>query len=168
MIRPILQHPDPLLRRRCAPVGAVTDEVRALAADLMETMYAAPGRGLAAPQVGVLSRLFVVDVAWRDGPPEPMAFVDPRIVGACEETATGVEACLSIPDRPMRVARPAWVVLRWTDLDGLPQEGRFEGAWSVCVQHELDHLDGVLILDRGESVVEPEDRGPAAEHGGRG
>ena len=163
MIREILAHPDPLLRRRCEPVGAVTDAVRALVADMLETMYDAPGRGLAAPQVGVLSRLFVADVSWRDGTPEPMAFVDPEVAAVSDEDAVGVEACLSIPGRPMRMTRPAWVDLRWTDLDGRPREGRFEGDWGVCVQHEMDHLDGVLILDRGEPVEAPED--PAAEEG---
>ena len=169
MIRSILRHPDPVLRRRCAPVGAVTDEVRALAADLLETMYDAPGRGLAAPQVGVLARVFVADAGWRDGAPAPVAFVDPEIRAASEEVVPGVEACLSIPGRPMRVARPAWVDLRWTDLDGVRCERRFEGDGAVCVQHELDHLDGVLILDRGEPVA-PEDRpaGPGAAEGPAG
>ena len=135
-------------------MGAVTDEVRALAADMLETMYDAPGRGLAAPQVGALSRLFVADAGWREGAPAPMAFLDPEIVAAAEEQAVGVEACLSIPGRPVRVARPSWVALRWRDLDGLPREGRFDGAWGVCVQHEIDHLDGVLILDRGEPLAD--------------
>ncbi len=163
MIRPILRHPHPLLRVRCEPVGAVTDALRALAADLLETMYDAPGRGLAAPQVGVPSRLFVADVSWREGAPEPMAFVDPEVVAACAEEVVGVEACLSIPGRPMRMARPAWVDLRWTDLDGTRREGRFEGAWGVCVQHEMDHLDGVLILDRGEPVEPPDDAASGPE-----
>lgn len=160
MIRAVLQHPDPLLRRRCGPVGEVTDEVRALAADMLETMYAAPGRGLAAPQLGVLSRLFVVDAGWREGPPAPVVFVDPEIVEAAEETATNVEACLSIQARPMRVTRPAWVALRWRDAEGSAREGRFEGAWAVCVQHEMDHLDGVLILDHGAPLTAGDALGP--------
>ena len=152
VIRPILRHPDSILRRRCAPVGPMTDEVRALAADMLETMYAAPGRGLAAPQVGVPTRLFVMDVSWREGPAEPMVFVDPEVARASEDRVSGVEACLSIPDRPMRVERPVWVDLRWRDLDGAPREGRLEDARAVCAQHELDHLDGRLILDHGEPV----------------
>ena len=158
MIRPILFHPDPRLRAVCEPVGAVAETDRELAADLLATMYDALGRGLAAPQVGVLRRLFVVDADWRDGPPAPMAFADPEITAISVETAVGTEACLSIPDRPMRVERPVRIDLRWTDLDGARREGSFEGDWAVCIQHELDHLDGVLILDRGE----PE-RGPAAD-----
>ena len=167
VIRPILLHPDPVLRRRCEPVGAVTDEVRALAADMLETMYAAPGRGLAAPQVGVPLRLFVMDVLWREGPADPMVLVDPEIAGAADERATGVEGCLSIPDRPMRVERPVWVDLRWRDLDGAPREARLTGARAVCAQHELDHLDGRLILDHGETVG-PEDPDPPADRGGVG
>lgn len=154
MIRPILRHPDPLLRRRCAPVGERLEEARGLAADLLDTMYDAPGRGLAAPQIGALLRLFVVDAGWREGPRAPQVFLDPRIVAASREVAAGVEACLSIPDEPRRVTRPSWVVLRWTDLEGNPREGRFEGAWAVCVQHEADHLDGRLILDHGEPLDE--------------
>ena len=157
MIRPILQHPDPLLRRRCAPVGEVTDAVRALAADMLDTMYAAPGRGLAAPQVGVCSRLFVMDVLWREGSAEPMVLLDPEVVVASETRASGVEACLSIAGRPMRVERPVWVAMRWRDLDGAPREGRLEGARAVCALHELDHLDGRLILDHGEPVEAPAD-----------
>lgn len=156
MIRPILAHPDPLLRRRCAPVGERMEEARALAADLLDTMYDAPGRGLAAPQVGVLLRLFVVDAGWRDGPRAAQVFVDPRVVAASREVAEGVEACLSIPGEPRRVTRPAWVALQWRDLDGRPREGRFDGAWAVCVQHEADHLDGRLILDHGAPIdLEP-------------
>ena len=155
MIRPIVQHPDGRLRVRCARVGRIDDDVRRLAADLLETMYAAPGRGLAAPQVGVPRRVFVVDAGWREGASAPMAFVDPEVVKPSEELEAGVESCLSIPDRPMLVARPASVTLRWTDLAGERQEAAFGGAEARCVQHELDHLDGILILDRGVPLDEP-------------
>lgn len=155
MIRPILLHPDPRLRRRCAAVGAVTDEVRALARDLLDTMYDAGGRGLAAPQLGDLRRVFVIDAGWKEGAPEPRAFVDPRIVAASREVATGVERCLSIPDRPRSVTRPVWIVLRWTGLDGAEREERLKGAWSVLAQHEADHLDGRLLLDHDGPAAEP-------------
>ena len=147
-LREIVLHPDPRLRAACAPVGGVTDAVRALAADMLETMYAAPGRGLAAPQVGEPLRLFVMDVAWKDGAPAPVVAVDPEIVVAGGDVETAEEACLSIPGRPVRVARPAAVTMRWTDLDGFRAEHALTGAAARCAQHELDHLDGVLILDR--------------------
>ena len=147
-LREIVLHPDPRLRAACAPVGEVTGAVRALAADMLETMYAAPGRGLAAPQVGVALRLFVMDVAWKEGDPAPVVAVDPEIVAASEETDAAEEACLSIPGRPVRVRRPAAVTMRWTGLDGTRAEHRLAGAAARCAQHELDHLDGVLILDR--------------------
>ena len=157
MIRPIVIHPDARLRTACARVGSVDDGVRRLAADLLETMYAAPGRGLAAPQVGVLRRVFVVDAGWRDGTPSPRAFVDPEVVEASETLEAAAEVCLSIPDRPMLVARPASVTLCWTDLDGERREAAFGGAEARCVQHELDHLDGILVLDRGVPWAEPDE-----------
>ncbi len=148
-ILPILLHPDPRLREACAPVGAVDAGVRALAADMLETMYAAPGRGLAAPQVGAARRLFVMDVDWKAGAPTPVVAVDPEIVAASAEIADGEEACLSIPGEPRVVARPAAVTMRWTDLEGVRAEHALTGAAARCAQHELDHLDGVLILDQG-------------------
>lgn len=147
-LRPILLHPDPRLRAVCAPVGEVTERVRALAADMLETMYAAPGRGLAAPQVGEGVRLFVMDVDWKEGAPAPVVAIDPEIVAASEEVASGEEACLSIPERPVTVSRPAEVTMRWTDARGVRADHRLTGAAARCAQHELDHLDGVLILDR--------------------
>ncbi|TNC70339.1 peptide deformylase [Rubellimicrobium roseum] len=150
MIRPIVQVPDPVLREVCAPVQAFDAALRELVSDMLATMYEAPGRGLAAPQVGLPVRLFVMDVAWKDGTPEPHVFVNPEIVEASEERVTREEGCLSIPGRVSRVARPAAVALRWRDLDGAAQEGRFAGLAATCVQHEMDHLDGVLCTDREE------------------
>lgn len=147
-VLPILRHPDARLRAVCAPVGAVDDAVRALAADLLDTMYAAPGRGLAAPQVGVLRRLFVIDPTWRDGAPDPLVCIDPEIAAPSAETARRSEGCLSIPDRPVDVIRPAAVTLRWTGLDGRRHERRLSGFAAAAAQHEADHLDGILILDR--------------------
>ena len=148
MIRPIVQHPDPLLHRPSAPVGTVTDETRALLDDMLETMYAAQGRGLAGVQVAVLQRVVVVDIAWKEGAPEPMAFVDPEIVWRSETKAVREERCLSIPDRPTPVERATHVRVHYRDRDGAPQEQEFEGLMAMVMQHEIDHLDGVLILDK--------------------
>lgn len=146
MLRPILIHPDPRLKKVCDPVPAVTPEIRRLADDMLETMYAAPGIGLAAPQVGVTCRLLVMDCA-KEGPPEPMALVNPEIVWASEDVSTYEEGCLSIPDQYAEVVRPARVTVRWLDLDGVSQERTFERLWATCVQHEIDHLNGRLFID---------------------
>jgi peptide deformylase len=146
MIRPILIHPDPRLKKPCEPVGAITDEVKRLANDMLETMYAAPGIGLAAPQVGVMRRVLVMDCI-KDGPPEPMVLLNPETVWASEDQSVYEEGCLSIPDQYADVKRPAAVTVRWTGLDGVVGERRFEGLWATCVQHEMDHLDGRLFID---------------------
>lgn len=158
MIRPIVQVPDPVLREVARPVTGFDADLQALAQDMLETMYDAPGRGLAAPQVGLGLRLFVMDVAWKDGTSDPRVFVNPEVVEASEETVTREEGCLSIPGRTSRVARPSAVTLRWQDPDGAAQEERFEGFAATCVQHEIDHLDGILCTDREEPAPE----GPAA------
>lgn len=143
----ILRYPDARLRRPCLPVGAPDGAVRQLAAEMLETMYAAKGRGLAAPQVGVLKRLFVIDPGWKKEAPAPLVCLDPEILDASDEQIIGPEGCLSIPGVPVNVARPAWVVLRWRDLDGQMQTDHLTGAAAVCAQHELDHLNGRLIID---------------------
>ena len=146
-VRPILRWPDPLLRETCAPVEAGED-VSSLIADLFDTMYAAPGRGLAAPQIGVLKRVFVMDVTWKEGTRSPVACINPEIVEASPGIAEAEEACLSIPGIAAKVRRPAVVVLRWTDDAGVRHEGRLGGFQAVCAQHEYDHLDGRVIFDR--------------------
>ncbi len=146
MIRSILIHPDPRLKKRCDPVGEITDEVRKLASDMLETMYDAPGIGLAAPQVGVMKRVLVMDCI-KDGPAEPMVLVNPVVEWASEDLTIYEEGCLSIPDQYADVKRPAEVRVRWTDLDGAEQERQFDGLWATCVQHEIDHLDGKLFID---------------------
>jgi peptide deformylase len=155
MIRPILEHPDPTLRRRSAPVGTVTDETRALLDDMLETMYAAKGRGLAGVQVGLLQRLVVVDIAWKEGTPAPRAFVDPEIVWSSDTRATREERCLSIPDRPTAVSRPDRVGVRYRDRQGGVREEVFDGLMAMVMQHEIDHLDGVLILDHAGPAADP-------------
>ncbi len=146
MIRSILIHPDPRLKKRCDPVGEITDEVRKLAADMLETMYDAPGIGLAAPQVGMMKRVLVMDCI-KDGPAEPMVLINPVVEWASEDLTIYEEGCLSIPDQYADVKRPAEVRVRWTDLDGAEQERQFVGLWATCVQHEIDHLDGKLFID---------------------
>ncbi|MEM7709863.1 MAG: peptide deformylase [Pseudomonadota bacterium] len=143
MIRPILLHPDPCLRRACVPVeGDVAD----LARDMLETMYAAPGRGLAAPQVAVSLRVFVMDASWKEGLPDPRVFVNPEIV-AQEGQQVNEEGCLSIPDTPRRVKRPRRIVLCFDGPGGARREETFEGFAAACICHETDHLNGTLILD---------------------
>jgi len=147
-IRPILIHPDPRLKTRATPVTDVTDDLRVLAKDMLDTMYDAPGIGLAAPQVGVLSRVLVMDcVKDPDQEPEPMVLINPEVVEASEELASYEEGCLSIPEQYAEVQRPAEVKVRWMDLEGSEQEAHFDGLWATCVQHEIDHLNGKLFID---------------------
>lgn len=148
MIRPIVYHPDPRLKKPCEPVSSITSEVGKLAEDMLATMYDAPGVGLAAPQVGVLKRLLVMDcVKDPEMAPRPMALVNPEITWASEDRSVYEEGCLSLPDLYAEVTRPAKVRVRWTALDGSAQEEEFEGLWATCVQHEIDHLDGRLFID---------------------
>jgi peptide deformylase len=144
---PILRYPDPRLRQVALPVGRISDRIRALARDMLDTMYAAPGRGLAGPQVGAMLRLFVIDVTWKDGARSPRVFLNPTLIAASDALHTGTEGCLSIPGLPVAVTRPAEVTLRWTDLNGFRREERLTGAEAICVQHEFDHLNGRLIID---------------------
>lgn len=148
MIRSILIHPDPRLKKVCDPVAQITPELGKLAEDMLQTMYDAPGVGLAAPQVGVTKRLLVMDcVKNPDAAPRPMVLFNPVITWASEDLSTYEEGCLSIPDQYAEVQRPASVRVRWTALDGREQEEQFSDLWSTCVQHEIDHLDGKLFID---------------------
>lgn len=144
---PILLVPDTRLRTKCRAVGPQDgDAVRALAPRMLATMYKAPGIGLAAPQVGDLLRLVVIDLQ-PDEKPDPMVLVNPEIVAASEELATREEGCLSLPGQYADVTRPAKVKLRWLDLEGGKREITADGLLATCIQHELDHLDGVLFVD---------------------
>ncbi|MEQ8290831.1 MAG: peptide deformylase [Roseovarius sp.] len=148
MKRPILIHPDPRLKKVCDPVSDVSDELRALAEDMLETMYDAPGIGLAAPQVGVMSRLLVMDcIKDENETPRPMVLINPEIVASSDETNVYEEGCLSIPEQFAEVTRPKLVDVRWIDLDGKEQQETFDGLWATCVQHEIDHLNGKLFID---------------------
>lgn len=144
----ILIHPDPRLKKVAKPVGAVTKELRTLADAMLQTMYEAPGIGLAAPQVGVLKRMFVMDcIKEDDATPEPTVLLNPEVTWVSEAMNTHEEGCLSIPDMYADVERPAEARVRWMDLDGKMQEEQFDGLWATCVQHEIDHLDGRLFID---------------------
>ena len=148
MIMPILIHPDPRLKKVAAPIDDVSDDLRALANDMLSTMYEAPGIGLAAPQVGVNTRLIVLDCVKEEGaPPRPLAMFNPEIVSSSDEKNTYEDGCLSIPDYYADVTRPEAVTVRWIDPDGAAQEETFDGLWATCVQHEIDHLEGKLFID---------------------
>ena len=148
MKRPILIHPDPRLKKVADPVADISDELRALADDMLETMYDAPGIGLAAPQLGVLQRLIVLDCVKEEGAdPRPLAMFNPEVLATSEEQNTYEEGCLSIPDQYAEVTRPAEVTVRWIDVDGNEVQEDFDGLWATCVQHEIDHLNGKLFID---------------------
>ena len=146
-LREILIVPDPRLKQVSAPVERVDDELRALMDDMLETMYAAPGIGLAAIQVGVPQRVIVMDLAKQDEPKAPRYFVNPEILWASEETAPYEEGCLSVPEIYDEVERPAQVKIRYLNYQGEAVEEDAEGLFAVCIQHEMDHLDGVLFID---------------------
>jgi peptide deformylase len=148
VIRPIVLWPDPVLATVCAPVTRIDDEVRQLAADMLETMYAAPGRGLAAPQVGVALRLFVMDAGWKTGERLPRIVINPEIVTESQTRVTGPEGCLSIPGVTADVERAETVTLRWTTPDGAVHEEDLTGFEAICAQHEFDHLNGIVTFDR--------------------
>ena len=148
MKRPIVLHPDPRLKKVAAPIDDLSDELRSLADDMLATMYDAPGIGLAAPQVGILQRLIVLDCVKEEGAePRPVAMFNPEIVASSDEENTYEEGCLSIPDIYADVTRPEVVTVRWIDVNGAEQEDTFDGLWATCVQHEIDHLDGKLFID---------------------
>ncbi|UWR58255.1 peptide deformylase [Phaeobacter inhibens] len=148
MKRPILIHPDPRLKKVCAAVPDMSDALRMLADDMLETMYAAPGIGLAAPQIGVMDRLIVLDcVKEEDGPARSLVMFNPEVVASSDETNVYEEGCLSIPDQYAEVTRPKVVEVEWMDRDGNAQRETFEGLWATCVQHEIDHLNGKLFID---------------------
>jgi peptide deformylase len=165
-IRPLVILPDAQLRLVSAPVTAITPEIKALAADMLETMYDAPGIGLAAIQIGVPQRVVTIDLAKRredadedgeagseearpavDEPRNPMVFINPEVIWSSEETSVYEEGCLSIPEYYEEVERPASVKVRYMDLDGKQQEIAANGLLATCLQHEVDHLNGVLFID---------------------
>ncbi len=145
--RPILILPDPRLRAVADPVEKIDDSIRKLAKDMLDTMYDAPGIGLAAPQIGEMKRIVVMDLAKEEEPADPLVMINPEILAISDETVTTEEGCLSIPELFYEVERPAEVTVRFTDLDGNTVEREATERLAICVQHELDHLDGVLYID---------------------
>jgi peptide deformylase len=151
----IYETPDPVLRQISKPVETVDDELRALVSDMFETMYDAPGIGLAAVQVGVPKRLLVMDLQELEDPDnpespvkrEPRVFINPEILWASETTVPYTEGCLSVPDQYAEVLRPDRIRTRWLDEQGKPHEQELDGLLAVCLQHEMDHLEGVLFID---------------------
>ena len=145
----ILLHPDPRLKKTCPPVADVSDELRALAENMLETMYDAPGIGLAAPQIGSDARMFVMDWAQRDDDetPNPMVLINPEIIASSDEESVYNEGCLSLPELFEDVTRPAEITMKFIDLNGNEQTKDFGGIWATCAQHEFDHLNGVLFID---------------------
>ena len=153
-IRPILEVPDPRLKTVSTPVETFDDELRTLVADMFETMYDAPGIGLAAIQVGVPKRVLVMDLQEpesdaEDAPPvkKPMVFINPEILKESEDLSVYNEGCLSVPDQYAEVERPATIRASWMDRDGRIHEEQLDGLLATCLQHEMDHLEGVLFID---------------------
>jgi peptide deformylase len=146
-LREILVVPNPVLKQVSKTVAVVDDELRALMDDMLETMYAAPGIGLAAIQVGVAKRVIVMDLAREGEDKQPRHFVNPEILWASEDTAPYEEGCLSVPEIYDEVERPAQVKIRYLNYAGETVEEDAEGLFAVCIQHEMDHLDGVLFID---------------------
>lgn len=146
-ILPILVAPHPVLKTKCKPVDAVTPELAKLMADMLETMYDAPGIGLAAPQVGVSKRILVIDVARDDEDPRPLKMANPEIIWESEELGVYEEGCLSFPEQYAEVQRPAKVKVRYLDENNKKQELDADGLLATCVQHEMDHLEGIVFVD---------------------
>jgi len=151
-IRTILTAPDPRLKKKSLPIASVDAGVRQLMDDMLETMYAAPGIGLAAPQIGELRRVVVLDIDREDVKTGPLLMANPEIVEASDEDATYEEGCLSVPEHYSDVVRPAKVTVRYLDRDGETRELACDGLLATCVQHEIDHLDGVLFIDHISSL----------------
>ena len=151
-IRSIIEAPDPRLRVISKPVEGIDDDLRALVADMFETMYEAPGIGLAAVQVGVPIRLLVIDLQEPEeedgeGVRDPRIFINPEIVDPSEDTSIYNEGCLSVPDQYAEVERPATCRARWMDMDGVQHDEQIVGMLATCLQHEMDHLEGILFID---------------------
>ena len=146
-IREIIILPDKQLRLVSTPIEKVTAEVRRLADDMLETMYEAPGIGLAGIQVAVPQRIVTMDLAKKEDEPSPRVFINPEILWSSEEKSSYEEGCLSIPEYYEQVERPAKVRVRYTDLDGKVHEEDADGLFATCIQHEIDHLNGVLFVD---------------------
>ncbi|UUX51978.1 peptide deformylase [Nisaea acidiphila] len=145
--RDIVWAPDKVLKTKCTPVENIDDEIRQILDDMLETMYDAPGIGLAAPQVGLTKRLIVIDVAAKGEEPQPLKLVNPEISWSSDELSTYEEGCLSLPGHYAEVTRPAEVKVRYLDESGEEREIAADGLLATCLQHEIDHIDGILFID---------------------
>lgn len=151
-VLPIITAPDPRLKVRCEPVESVDAEIAKMMDDMLETMYLAPGIGLAAPQVGITKRILVIDVSPKDGPREPIRMANPEILWHSDDLATYEEGCLSLPEQYADVERPARIKVRYLDQDNTEQELDADGLLATCIQHEMDHLDGIIFVDHISSL----------------
>ena len=147
MKRKILIEPDPILRKKCEPIENVDDDIRKLMKDMLETMYDAPGIGLAAVQVGVLKRLIVIDVSKDENKKDPLFLINPEIISKSDNSSVYEEGCLSLPGQFAEIERPAECSLKYIDFNGKEKKLKADGLLSTCIQHEINHLDGKLIID---------------------
>ena len=147
MKRKILIEPDPILRKKCEPLEKVDADIRKLMQDMLETMYDAPGIGLAAVQIGILKRLIVIDISKDEKKKDPLFLINPVILKSSKKTSTYEEGCLSLPGQFAEIERPAECLLKYIDLSGKEKELKAEGLLSTCIQHEVDHLNGILFID---------------------
>jgi len=146
-LKKILTEPNKTLRQKSSPVEKVDGELQRLMDDMLETMYAAPGIGLAAIQIGVPKRIIVLDIASKDEPKNPMFFINPEIIEKSETNSTYEEGCLSVPGQFAEIDRPNKCHIRYLDYYGQPKELKTEGMLATCIQHEMDHLEGILFID---------------------
>ena len=147
MLRKILIEPDPILRKKCEPLEKVNVNTKKLLDDMLETMYAAPGIGLAAVQIGILKRIVVIDISKSEEKKNPLFFINPQIVNQSKKTSIYEEGCLSLPGQFAEIERPAECILKYIDYNGKEKELKADGLLATCIQHEVDHLDGILFID---------------------
>ena len=147
MLRKILTEPDPILRKKCEPLEQVDTDTKKLMDDMLETMYAAPGIGLAGVQVGILKRLVVIDISKEEENKKPIFLVNPQIIDQSKKTSVYEEGCLSLPGQFAEIERPAECTLKYIDYNGKEKELKADGLLATCVQHEVDHLNGILFID---------------------
>ena len=147
MLRKIITEPDPILRKKCEPLEKVDNDTKKLMDDMLETMYAAPGIGLAAIQVGILKRLVVIDISKDEKKKNPIFLINPLIVHQSKKTAVYEEGCLSLPGQYAEIERPAECTIKYIDYNGKEKKLKTDGLLATCVQHEVDHLNGILFID---------------------
>jgi peptide deformylase len=156
VILPIRIWPDPVLLAVAKPVLNINAALRDLVESMFETMYAAPGRGLAAPQVGISVRVFVMDTTWKEGAKSPRVLINPEIIKSSDDTVVNKEGCLSLPDFAVDVERPSTIEISWQDLNGQRHTEEMTGFEAICAQHEFDHLNGILTINRISDLARDE------------